>query len=108
MKTIEIFDPVLCCPTGLCGPNINTELMRIATVMDALKKRGVNILRHNLKDEPGAFVSNRVVNQCLQEKGADALPITLLDGEIVLLKSYPTNNQLSEWTGILLDFVPVR
>lgn len=108
MKTIEIFDPALCCPTGLCGPNINPELMRVATVTDALKRRGINISRHNLKDEPGAFVSNSVVNQCLQEQGAEALPITLLDGKIVLSKNYPSNKQLSEWTGIPLDFVPVR
>ena len=30
MKKIEIFDPAMCCPTGLCGTNINPELMRIA------------------------------------------------------------------------------
>jgi hypothetical protein len=108
MKTIEIFDPAMCCPTGLCGPNINSELMRMATVTDTLKRKGVNITRHNLKDEPHAFVSNRVVNQYLQEQGADALPVTLVDGEIALSKDYPTNKQLSEWTGVSLDFVPVK
>ena len=30
MKKIEIFDPAMCCPTGLCGTNINPELMLIA------------------------------------------------------------------------------
>lgn len=69
MKTIEIFDPALCCPMGLCGPNINPELMRMATVTDTLKKKGINISRHNLKEEPGAFVSNGVVNQCLPFTG---------------------------------------
>ncbi|HBG58793.1 MAG TPA: arsenical resistance operon transcriptional repressor ArsD [Porphyromonadaceae bacterium] len=108
MKTIEIFDPAMCCPTGLCGPNINPELMRMATVTDTLKRKGVNITRHNLKDEPQAFVSNSVVNQCLQEQGAEALPITLVDGEIVLSKVYPTSKQLGEWTGISLDFIPVK
>ncbi|WP_294066923.1 arsenite efflux transporter metallochaperone ArsD [Proteiniphilum sp. UBA1028] len=108
MKTIEIFDPAMCCPTGLCGPNINPELMRMATVTDTLKRKGVNITRHNLKDEPRAFVSNSVVNQCLQEQGAEALPITLVDGEIVLSKVYPTSKQLGEWTGISLDFIPVK
>jgi len=108
MKTIEIFDPAMCCPTGLCGPNINPELMRMATVTETLKRKGINITRHNLKDEPQAFVSNSVVNKYLQEKGADALPITLVDGEIVLSKDYPTNKQLSEWTGVPLDFIPVE
>lgn len=38
MKKIEIFDPAMCCPTGLCGTNISTELMRIAVVIETLKK----------------------------------------------------------------------
>ena len=39
MKKIEIFDPAMCCPTGLCGTNINPELMRIAVVVETLKDR---------------------------------------------------------------------
>ncbi len=35
MKKIEIFDPAMCCPTGLCGTNINPELMRIAVTLRA-------------------------------------------------------------------------
>jgi len=31
MKRIEIFDPAMCCPTGLCGPNINPDLMSSRT-----------------------------------------------------------------------------
>lgn len=38
MKTIEIFDPAMCCPTGLCGPNINPDLMRIAAAASTLAK----------------------------------------------------------------------
>lgn len=40
MKRIEIFDPAMCCPTGLCGPNINPDLMRIAAVLETLKRQG--------------------------------------------------------------------
>lgn len=32
-KKVKIYDPGLCCPTGLCGENIAPELMRIAVVM---------------------------------------------------------------------------
>lgn len=52
MKKIEIFDPAMCCPTGLCGPNINPDLMRIAAAVEYLKRKGVVIERHNLRDEP--------------------------------------------------------
>jgi len=30
MKTVKIYDPTLCCPTGLCGVNIDPELLRIS------------------------------------------------------------------------------
>ncbi|MGM9797230.1 MAG: arsenite efflux transporter metallochaperone ArsD [Parabacteroides sp.] len=108
MKKIEIFDPAMCCPTGLCGTNINPELMRIAVVIETLKKRGVTVVRHNLRDEPQVYVSNQVVNDYLQRHGAEALPITLVDGEVAVSKSYPTTKQMSEWTGINLDFMPIK
>ena len=61
MKKIEIFDPAMCCPTGLCGTNINPELMRIAVVIESLKKQGIIVTRHNLRDEPQVYVSNKTV-----------------------------------------------
>ena len=108
MKKIEIFDPAMCCPTGLCGTNIDPELMRIAVVIETLKKQGIIVTRHNLRDEPQVYVSNKTVNEHLQKHVADALPITLVDGEIAVSKTYPTTKQMSEWTGINLDFMPVK
>ena len=107
MKTIEIFDPAMCCPTGLCGTNIDPNLMRIAVIVDNLKKKGINITRHNLKDEPQIYVTNTKVNELLQSKGVEALPITLVDGEVAVIGSYPTTKQMSEWSGVNLDFIPM-
>ena len=108
MKKIEIFDPAMCCPTGLCGTNINPELMRIAVVIESLKKQGIIVTRHNLRDEPQVYVSNKTGNDFLQKHGAEALPITLVDGEIAVSQTYPTTKQMSEWTGVNLDFMPVK
>ena len=107
MKTIEIFDPAMCCPTGLCGTNIDPNLMRIAVIVDTLKKKGVNVTRHNLKDEPQIYVTNKIVNELLQSKGIDALPITLVNGEVAASGSYPTTQQMAEWSGINLDLMPI-
>lgn len=106
MRKIEIFDPALCCPTGLCGPNINPELMRIAAAVEALKRQGVDIERYNLRDVPQRYVDNLVVNQYLQDKGAEALPVILVDGIIEVEGRYPSNQQLTEWTGVDLAFIP--
>ena len=107
MKTIEIFDPAMCCPTGLCGTNIDPNLMRIAVIVDNLKKKGINVTRHNLKDEPQIYVTNTKVNELLQSKGVEALPITLVDGEVAVIGSYPTTKQMAEWSGVNLDFIPM-
>lgn len=108
MKKIEIFDPAMCCSTGLCGVEVDPELLRISVVIRTLKKKGITVVRHNLRDEPQVYVTNKIVNDYLQKHGVEALPITLVEGQMVLSKAYPTTKQMSEWTGINLDFMPVE
>lgn len=103
MKKIEIFDPAMCCSTGVCGPSIDPELLRMATVLNAVKEKGILIKRHGLASEPQDFVDNKVINDILQKEGADVLPVTLVDGEAVKTKEYPTNKELSEWLGIEIE-----
>ncbi|WP_211654707.1 arsenite efflux transporter metallochaperone ArsD [Planococcus alpniumensis] len=97
MKKVEIFDPAMCCSTGVCGPTVDPELTRIASAVYSLEKKGFAISRHNLTDDPGAFVDNRQVNQVLVEKGPDALPVVLVNGEVVKIAEYPTTEELAEW-----------
>ncbi|MDD2287419.1 MULTISPECIES: arsenite efflux transporter metallochaperone ArsD [Lascolabacillus] len=100
-KEIKIYDPALCCPTGLCGVNIDPELMRIAVVIETLKKKkGIIIERFNLKDNPQVYVDTLAVNKILMEEGSDAMPLTTINGEVVLKKTYPSNKQIAEWLEI--------
>ena len=100
MKTIEIFDPAMCCSTGVCGPAINPELMRIATLVSGLSKKGITIRRHNLSSNPQDFVTNQTIHDLLKKEGADVLPITLVDGEVLKTKAYPSNEEFADWLGI--------
>ena len=88
MKKIEIFDPAMCCSTGVCGPSIDPELMRVAAVINALKEQGIIIKRHGLTSEPQDFIANKVISELLQKEGADILPVTLVDGEVAKTKEY--------------------
>ena len=81
---------------------------RLQGFINSLKKHGITVVRHNLRDEPQMFVSNKAVNDYLKKYGAESLPITLVDGEIAVSKNYPSTKQMSEWTGINLDFMPVK
>ncbi|KYZ75585.1 transcriptional regulator [Anaerosporomusa subterranea] len=100
MKNIEIFDPAMCCSTGVCGPSIDPELMRIATVINSLKEKGIIIKRHGLSSEPQDFIANKVISDILQKEGADVLPVTLVDGEVAKTKEYPSNEELSKWLDV--------
>lgn len=96
MKKMQIFEPAMCCSTGLCGVGINPELLRISTVLNTLNKTGVVVDRFNLSGSPMEFVNNKVVNQYLNAIGADGLPIILLDGQIIITGRYPTNAELTK------------
>lgn len=106
MKKIEIFDPAMCCATGVCGPSIDPELMRMATVINSLQDKGIIIKRHGLSNEPQDFITNKVINDLLQKEGADILPVTLVDGAVVKTKAYPTNDEIEKWLDIVIEPKP--
>lgn len=105
MKKMFIYEPALCCATGVCGVNVDPELLRISTVADNLKKNGVTLQRYNLKDFPQEFIDNAEINKLLNEQGVDALPATVIDGEIVKTKAYPTNGEIVMWLNISADYL---
>ncbi len=100
MNKLEIYDPAMCCSTGVCGPSVDPELTRVASAVFSLQKRGFDIERYNLANEPGKFTESKAVTDFLQEKGPDALPVILLNGDIVMESTYPSNDELSEWFDI--------
>lgn len=93
MKKMIIFDPAMCCSTGVCGPGVDPELLRVATVLNNLKNKGVVVERFNLTSNPQAFVDNKVINELLNTEGVDVLPVIVVDGEVVKTKAYPTNEE---------------
>ena len=30
MKTLKIYDPAMCCPTGVCGTSVDTKLVQLS------------------------------------------------------------------------------
>lgn len=100
MKKVEIFDPALCCATGVCGPSVDPELVRVATAIFLLGKKGYEVKRYNLGFEPAIFVENKEVNTILHEKGPDSLPITIVEGKVTKIGTYPTNAEWAEWFGV--------
>ena len=106
MKKLEFFEPAMCCNTGLCGPSIDPELLRVATLVEEVLKSENDVVRHNLKSDPDAFVANTTVARILKETGVDSLPITFVDGKVVATGSYPSNERISELLGMGLGSTP--
>lgn len=103
MKKMIIFDPAMCCSTGVCGPSVDKELLRVATVLNTLKNKGIVVERYNLANNPQIFVTNKVINEILNTKGVDALPVTMVDGVIVKAGKYPTNEEFCRLLEIPTD-----
>lgn len=97
MKTVKIFEPAMCCPTGLCGVAVDPELLRISGAIHALQKQGVDIQRFNLTSAPLEFVNHGPVQDFLQKNGPEKLPVVLIKDQIVLFGRYPSNKELLQW-----------
>lgn len=105
MKTMIIYEPAMCCDTGLCGVSIDPELLRLSTVLNNLKKNDVIIKRYNLKNAPQEFVDNLEINKLIMSDGINSLPATVLDGKIVKTKNYPTNKEIAQLLDIPESFL---
>lgn len=103
MKKIEIFDPAMCCSTGVCGPSVDPQLTKMANSLRILENNNVEVERYNLSTETNRFVENEKVSEYLQKEGELALPITLVDGEVVKTKEYPSTEQLAEWSRLDME-----
>ena len=100
MKTMTIYEPAMCCSTGLCGVSVDPELLRISTVIRNLERQGIRVQRFNLNNYPNEFVKNIAVSQIMMEQGAEILPVTIIDGAIAKKSAYPTNEEISLWLGV--------
>jgi len=100
MKTLKIYDPAMCCPTGVCGTDVDTKLVQLANFLTTLDKSKFEVNRYGLTTEPAEYVSNTEVARILKEEGVDSLPLFFVDDELVFSKDYPTVPQLSSKLGL--------
>ncbi len=100
MKKIEVFDPAMCCSTGVCGPSVDPKLVEFAADLDWLKKKGVEVERYNLAQQPDKFVDCKAVTTAMTLAGDLCLPLILIDGEIVSRNIYPIRPELAALAGV--------
>lgn len=102
MPSLQIFDPALCCSSGVCGPDVDASLIQAAADIAWAQAQGAQIERFNLAQQPLAFARNEAVRGFLERSGQGALPIAVLDGQVVLAGRYPSRQQLAQWAGLTM------
>jgi hypothetical protein len=98
--SVEVFDPAMCCSTGVCGPSVDPALVRFAADLDWLAGQGIEVTRATLSQEPAKFVACEPVRDALAVRGESALPAVLVTGELRSTGRYPDRAELAEWVGI--------
>jgi len=106
MNAIQIFDPPLCCSTGVCSIEVDPALVGLAADVDWARQKGAQVERFNLAQQPLAFAENPTVRAFLERSGQEALPLILVNGEVALAGRYPNRNELSRWAGIAAPAEP--
>ena len=98
LNTIEVYDKPMCCSTGVCGPDVDPVLPQFAADLQWLKSQGHKVERFNLAQQADAFIQNSAVHQLLATQGVNCLPLIVVNGRVVSRQSYPTREQLAQWT----------
>ena len=87
---VEIFDPPLCCPSGVCGPTVDQTLLDVNEMILALKREGIRVERYQMASNPAAFLNNAEVMRLVRERQMAALPITVVQEHVIKVGAYPT------------------
>src|SRR5574344_1216757 len=100
MQTLKIYDPAMCCPTGVCGTSVDTKLLQLSNFINSLDKKMFEVKRYGLTTNPQEYVTNGEVSQLLNKEGVEVLPLIFLDDELLFKKDYPTVPELSSRMGL--------
>ncbi|WP_104082500.1 arsenite efflux transporter metallochaperone ArsD [Cryobacterium sp. Y11] len=100
MAAIRIYEPALCCDTGVCGVDVDQSLVELTATVRSLKDQGADIQRHNLASDPLAFTTDEAVRAYMHVVGSVGLPLTVVDGVTVATGAYPTKSQLLAFAGL--------
>jgi len=97
MTRVEVFDPPMCCSTGVCGPSVDPALASFAADLQWAAGQGADVTRYNLAQQPGPFAGQPAIRTLLAERGDGALPVVVVDGEVRSSGRYPARAELAAW-----------
>ncbi|MCK0103833.1 arsenite efflux transporter metallochaperone ArsD [Pseudohalocynthiibacter sp. F2068] len=100
MTNVTVYDPAMCCSTGICGAEVEQQLVTFAADLDWLKSKGIAVTRINLSQEPAKFAENNKVKAVLESSGVEGLPVIMLGDTLNSSGRYPARGELAEMAGV--------
>ncbi|MBX9590949.1 MAG: arsenite efflux transporter metallochaperone ArsD [Hyphomonadaceae bacterium] len=100
MAKLSVYDPPMCCSTGVCGPDGDDQLAQFAAALGWVRESGVQVERYDLGHQPGAFATNAFVKELLEKDGMACLPLVLVDGDVFAKGEYPSREAIGARLGI--------
>ena len=91
---VELFDPPMCCPTGLCGPSLDQTLLDVNEMIMSLQRENLRVERYQMTSNPNAFLDNAEVMKLVREKQMEALPIIVVRGKVIKVGAYPSEDEV--------------
>jgi len=97
---LEVFDPPMCCSSGVCGPNVDPKLVQFSAALEWLRSQGIQVKRFNPSHQYEAFAGNATVVSAINDGGLNCLPLILVNGSIVSRGVYPAKEELAAMAGL--------
>lgn len=105
---ITLLEPAMCCSTGLCGEDVDDVLVETAANIKWLKSLGHEVNRHNISNDPNAFMQFPEAVFKLKNEGLNSLPYILINGKMVVSGVYPVKAQWEHWLSNSSSFTQVE
>lgn len=94
---LEVFDPVMGCSDGVCGPDAGEEQIKFAGAVRWLKSKGIEVKRYNMGKEPKTFRNRKNVIDKINRQGQEILPLILVNDQLMHEGSYPALETMARW-----------
>jgi hypothetical protein len=95
-KKLTIYEGMLCCSTGICGPEPDKALIQLTEDVRRLQAEfpEAKIIRASLSFNAQAFLEQPDVLKLVKTEGTDVLPVTVLEGKILVKRRYMTYDEM--------------
>lgn len=99
-KELIIYEGVMCCSSGVCGPEPDKKLIDFNNTLRKLKNdEELNVVRASLSHDLSMFLDNKEIFQIVKENGPSVLPIITLNGKIMSKRNYLTYEEIKQMLG---------